>query len=284
MPFRILHASDLHFGKHYEPGVGERFVAAAHRLAPDLIAISGDLTQRAKPREFEAAAAFLEALPDVPRVVVPGNHDVPLFRPFERLRAPLALFRHHVGTPADTSLITERCCIVGIDSTDPYRAIKNGRISGRQIQYFAEAFSSAAPHLWRVLVLHHHLIPAPSFDGPGPMPKAKRLLDALTAVGVEVVLSGHLHRGYVGNSLDVYAGKRRDSGIVVIQCGTTTSRRGRGYEREKNSFNLVELDDDAISIQHLVHFSGPDDFDVVSRHTFARPGRRSPRLSDGRQP
>ena len=69
---------------------------SARQLAPDLIAISGDLTQRAREREFVQAQAFLHTLPD-PKIVVPGNHDVPLYNIVARFLAPLERYKRIVS-------------------------------------------------------------------------------------------------------------------------------------------------------------------------------------------
>ena len=71
------------------------------------------------------------------------------------------------------------------------------------------------------------------------MPKAKRALDAFTAMRVDAILGGHLHRAYIGNSLDVYSGADREHGIAIVQSGTTTSRRGRARERGKELFQCT---------------------------------------------
>jgi hypothetical protein len=85
-----------------------------------------------------------------------------------------------------------------------------------------------------------------------------------------LILGGHLHRAYIGNSLDVYPSKDRSSGIIIVQCGTTTSQRGRAREREKNSFNLIKVDDDMVRVTHYMYFHELDNFAPVSRHIFPR--------------
>src|SRR5690242_8777714 len=78
----ILHLSDLHFGRT-DPALIDPLLAAAREIAPDVVVVSGDLTQRARRAEFAAARAFLDALPS-PQIVIPGNHDVPLYDVFSR--------------------------------------------------------------------------------------------------------------------------------------------------------------------------------------------------------
>lgn len=267
---KILHLSDLHFGKHFLPSVSEVLLAQAGTLSANVIVISGDFTHRAKPREFEAARDFLHRLPPLPRIIVPGNHDVPLYRIWERLLSPHALYQHYVADKLDTSLFLENAVFVGLDSTAPYRAIKNGRLSRKQLAFCEHTFAAAPEGALRIVVMHHHLVPAPTFERTRPMPQAKRTLEALTRMQVDVVLAGHLHRAYIGHSLDVYAGENREHGIIIVQCGTTTSCRGRGLEREKNSFNLVTLSATNIIVEHYHYQERITLFEAVSQHEFKR--------------
>ena len=92
----IIHLSDLHFGRVHRPALAP-LAAAIERIKPDFIAISGDLTQRARPGQFREARAFLDALP-APYLVVPGNHDVPLYNVVQRVLKPLAKYRRIVST------------------------------------------------------------------------------------------------------------------------------------------------------------------------------------------
>src|SRR4051794_27694367 len=100
----ILHISDLHFGPPYLPKVGAALESIAPRLAPGVIVASGDFTQRAKAAQFAEARALLDRLPKVPLVVVPGNHDVPLYRVFERAMRPYAQYRKYISAELDTAL------------------------------------------------------------------------------------------------------------------------------------------------------------------------------------
>lgn len=275
----ILHISDLHFGEYFVPEVSEALLTQITTLKIDAIVISGDLTQRAKPHEFTAVRDFLQQLPDLPKVVVPGNHDVPLYRVWERLFSPYALYQRHISKQRDSVLHTEQAVIVGLDSTDPYRSIVNGRLSREQLSFCQQALQDVSDEQLRIVVMHHHLVPAPTFEQIPPMPKAKRALEMLTQLRVDMVLAGHLHRAYVGHSLDVYSGEDRDHGIVVVQCGTTTSGRGRGLEREKNSLNLIKFGDQVICVDHYHYIEEQQQFAAISRHEFLRP-HTSPTTQD----
>lgn len=272
-PTTLLHVSDLHFGPPFVPAVGEALLEIVPRLELDGIVVSGDLTQRAKSEQFEAARRFLDRLPDVPRVVVPGNHDVPLYRVFERLLAPRARYRRHVGEQFDRRVAIGRAWIVALDSTAPRRAIINGRIHRSQLAFCAEAFADAPAEAVKVVVAHHHFAPAPDYQNDQVMPKARRALDHFAELGVDLILGGHLHRSYIGNSLDVYPGTHRDRGIIIVQSGTTTSRRGRAREQEKNTFNLIRLAGEMCVVTHFMYYEERGGFAPTSRHHFPLPGR-----------
>jgi 3',5'-cyclic AMP phosphodiesterase CpdA len=269
----ILHVSDLHFGPPYQEAVGEALQRFAHRLQPELIVASGDFTQRAKPEQFAAARAFLDRLPRVPLVTTPGNHDVPLFRVAERLFHPYQHYQEHISPELDTVQRIPEAVVVALNSTAPRLATVNGRVHRWQLDFAREAFTDVPPDVFRIVVAHHHFAPPPDFEKAAAMMKAKRALDAFTDMRVDLILGGHLHRAYLGNSLDVYAGMDREHGIVIVQSGTSTSRRGRAREREKNSFNVIRIDGRLIRVTHYMYFEVADGFLPTSRHIFYRGGR-----------
>lgn len=271
---RILHISDLHFGPHFVDDVGQALLSIAPALEPDVIVISGDLTQRAKRHQFAAAQAYLAELPDVPRVIVPGNHDVPLYRVAERLIRPYGLYQEYICRELNHVVQLPEAVIVALDSTAPRRAIVNGRIYREQLAFCEAAFREAPPDAARIVVAHHHFAPAPDYLHDQTMPKAKRAIRQFIKLGVEMILGGHLHRAYIGNSLDFFPGNNEDRGIIFVQSGTTTSRRGRGREREKNSFNLIQVDPRMLEITHYIYFDEDGEFAPLSRHIYPRPGKR----------
>lgn len=271
----LVHASDIHFGKPHLPHVAEAFVEDVHEVQPDVIVVSGDLTQRAKVAEYRAAADFLDRLGrqgsgTAPVVVTLGNHDVPLYRVFERLFDPFRNYRRYISEDLDTVTSVRGMTLVALNSAAPRRAIVNGRIDNRQLEFARAAFAAAPPDDVRVLVAHHHLAPAPDYEGDAPLPRGRRILDAVKGMGVELILGGHLHRAYIGNSLDVYPGEDRDHGVVIVQSGTTTSARGRARERLKNSFNVISVADGYLDVTHRVFHPADGRFRPLSRHLFPR--------------
>lgn len=266
----VLHASDIHFGEPHLPEVARDFMAFAHELAPDVVVISGDLTQRARVGEFQEAAAFLEELPDVPVVVTPGNHDIPVYRVWERLTDPFGNYRAHISEDLDTVTRIPGMTVVALNSASPYTAIVNGRIGPDQLDFARAAFASSPQDDVKLLVTHHHLAPAPDYEGDNPLPRAREILDRLTAMGVELILGGHLHRAYIVNSLDVHPGAHRDRSVVLVHSGTTTSARGRARERLKNSLNVLRVSERYLDISHHLHHPSVSAFAPLSRHLFPR--------------
>src|SRR5262249_53743488 len=115
----ILHISDLHFGPPYLPDVGAAALRFAAELNADVIAASGDFTQRPKVWQFAAARAFLDRLPPAQLVTVPGNHDVALYRVVERLLRPFANYRRHIAPELDTITRRDDAVIVALNSAAP---------------------------------------------------------------------------------------------------------------------------------------------------------------------
>jgi hypothetical protein len=102
---------------------------------------------------------------------------------------------------------------------------------------------------------------------------AQRILRHLAENGVDLVLSGHLHRTYRANSLDLCAEHPPGRGVRIAQAGTATSARGRGAERNRNSFNLICVDRTAIRITPHLYFDDLDAFAPISQHLYPRAGR-----------
>ncbi len=266
----VLHASDIHFVEPHLPHVARVFLDFARELTPDVVVISGDLTQRAKVEEYEAAAAFLDSFGDLPVVVTPGNHDIPVYRVWERLVAPFRNYRAHISEELDTVTRIPGMTLVALNSASPYTAIVNGRIDEGQLDFARRAFEDSPEGDARVLVAHHHLAPAPDYEGDKPLPRARRILDTLAGMGVELVLGGHLHRAYIVNSLDVYPGENRDRNVVIVHSGTTTSARGRARERLKNSLNVLRVTERYLDISHHLYDDEVTAFLPLSRHLFPR--------------
>jgi 3',5'-cyclic AMP phosphodiesterase CpdA len=269
----IVHGSDIHFGKPHDSKAAEAFVRATEALGPDLLILSGDFTQRAKVREYRAAREYLGRFPAIPTIVTPGNHDVPLYRVFERIFAPFRNYRTFISRELDTVTRISGAIVVSLNTADPHRAIVNGRIRPHQLAFAREAFSEAASGDLRILVAHHHLISAPDEVRDHPLPDAASLLAHFGEMGVDLILGGHLHRGYVASSAAIHATVEGEKEILIVHSGTTTSSRGRAGETGTRSFNWILVLADRIEVTPFVLSPEAESFTPTSIRTFPRDSR-----------
>ncbi len=270
---RILHISDLHFGPPFVPAVAAALLQTIPSLAPDAIVVSGDLTQRAKRHQFEEARQFFDRMSDFPMLIVPGNHDVALWRIVERLFKPHALYCEIISPDLNPVLHVGNVVLVGLDTTAPRRSISNGRLDRHQLRLSEKAFAGVSDDKVRIVVAHHQFAPGHDRVLDVSMPGARRAIDCFVEQKVEMILGGHLHRSYIGNSLDFFPGHHRDRGVIIVQCGTTTSCRGKGRERNENTFNLIEACSQTLTVTHYLYFEEVGRFAPLSKHRFPRPGR-----------
>lgn len=274
MALTILHASDIHFGKHLDPHALEAFLRFLQELSPELLVFSGDLTQRAKRREYESARSFLAQLAPFPVVVTPGNHDVPLYRIWERVVSPHRNYRAFISDALDTVTHVPGATVVALDSTAPRRAIVNGRITDRQLLFAARAFRDAPDGDIRILVTHHNLARAPDYGPEQVLPGHRRYLEAFSGMGVELILGGHLHRAYVATSFDVFPQDPSTAPVVIVHAGTTTSKRGRIRERGENSLNVLRVSSGEIRIEAHRFRPGSQSFRATGTQVIPRQERR----------
>lgn len=263
----VLHASDLQIGKPYRPHAADALVRAVEAERPDVVVVAGDLTQRAKAREYRAAAGLLARLGERPVVVTPGNHDVPLYRVWERLVAPYRNWRRYIASELDSVLELPGAKVVALNSSAPRRAIVGGRLDASQIERARTAFAAAGPEQVRIVVVHHHFVPTDDGSGGRPLPGAQDHLEAFSRMDVDLVLGGHVHQTRVLAPGDPRTGVP----FPVVSCGTTTSRRGRGSEVDLNTFNLIRIGREDIRIVPHRFLAERERFEpvdpiVVARH------------------
>lgn len=239
----IAHLSDLHFGRIAHPGIVQALVREVNREDVDLVVFSGDLTQRARPREFEAAREMLEAI-ERPILVVPGNHDVyPWWRPIRRLLTPLRRYRTHITEDLAPHFKEDEAAVLGI-ATAFGATLKGGRVSPSDRAVLREYFEGVGSDRFKVLVLHHHLTELQSVGPHDVARQARKTFKTAVDVGVELILCGHLHVSHI-EPLTIIPGEHR---LVVASAGTATSNRWRLPTGATNFYNLVTIDQETFEI------------------------------------
>lgn len=236
----IAHISDLHFGRT-EPDVVAALTDAIVAARPDVVVVSGDLTQRAKSREFIAARRFLDTLPGA-QIVVPGNHDVPLYNVAARWLTPLTKYRRHVTDDLAPFHADKEIAVGGINTARSL-TFKNGRINARQVEHSCVRFNASGDGVTRVLVAHH---PFDAADAEDVVGRAEMAMTGFAGCRIDMILGGHLHASQIGSSAQRY--KIAGYAALLIQAGTATSSRRRG---EPNSWNLIRIDRPRVSIDRV---------------------------------
>jgi 3',5'-cyclic AMP phosphodiesterase CpdA len=237
----IAHLSDLHFGTEV-PEVAEALVADVRARAPTLVIVSGDLTQRARSAQFIAARDYLARLPQ-PQLVIPGNHDVPLYDVLRRFLSPLKRYCRFISSTLDPTFVDEEIIAVGLNTARSF-TWKNGRISVEQIAALQGRLDEGGRRV-KVVVTHHPFLPPPGDVGIDLVGRATRAMTVLDACNVDLLLAGHLHQGYAGDIRTHYPAARR--AMIAVQAGTAISRRMR--HGEANAYNLLTVERTLITIE-----------------------------------
>ena len=248
----IVHMSDLHFGR-IEKRLLQPLIDTVARIAPHLIVVSGDLTQRARKRQFEQAREFLDALP-APRLVVPGNHDVPLYNVFARMLRPLANYRRYVSSELEPYFGDDEIAVLGINSARSL-TFKNGRINREQLDRVRARLAQLPETITRIVVTHHPLDLPHGGDDDDLVGRAHLAMETFAECRIDLLLSGHLHHGEVGNTATRY--RIEGYSALVVHAGTATSTRRRG---EVNSFNVVRIDRPVVKVERWVWDAGASAF------------------------
>ncbi|WP_034694221.1 metallophosphoesterase [Acidovorax sp. NO-1] len=212
----LMHLSDLHFGAH-DPQVCTAAQRLAQRLGVEMVVVSGDLTQRATAAQFELAARFLQGLHARSTLVLPGNHDLPLFAWWMRWGRSYERFAQQFGLDQEPVRQMGPFYVVGVNTTRPWRH-ERGSLSAAQIEEVARRLAHAPPGAWRIVASHHPLVPRDTADQAHRPRRADVALQRWQAAGAQMLLSGHVHEpGLVQPS----------PGLWASRAGTAVSRRVR---------------------------------------------------------
>jgi 3',5'-cyclic-AMP phosphodiesterase len=231
----IAHVSDFHAGSQYFiPNLLSQTMEEINRINPEVVVVTGDLTNAGFRQEYKMAKTFLDMLNCENQVIIPGNHDSRNvgYIHFEEI---FGLRNNILKLPGVT--------LVGLDSSEP--DLDNGRIGRERYRWLEEHF--AITDGIKVLALHHHLLPVP---GTGRERNicydAGDMLQVLIRSGVDLVLSGHKHVPHVWRLED----------LVVATAGTASSLRLRG--KIKPCYNVITLEESRIRIYRKYPFAGQE--------------------------
>lgn len=242
---RFVHISDLHFGA-VEAGMPDHLRTAITQSGASVLAVSGDLTMRGRKTEYRQAREFLDSIP-LPRVVVPGNHDVQgAVRVWERFTSPWSNYKRLIDPNLEPVWRTPGLIMVGINSARPagwYLDWSRGRVSRRQMARLARLFGEESDDSLRVLVVHHPPAAPPHGTARHLIGRLREFTDAVKEAGVDLVLSGHFHMSYA-QALSLPGGPVPGT-CVLSSVSTATSHRLKG---EPNGFHVIEGNARAISI------------------------------------
>ena len=269
----LVHLSDLHFGR-VDPALLDPLRELVHRIAPTVVVVSGDLTQRAKSEQFEEARAWLDTLPG-PQIIVPGNHDISLYNVFRRFVLPLERYKRHITDDLDPVYMDEQLAVLGVNTA---RSLtwKDGRVNQEQVAKIRETLAGLPPEVVRVVVTHHPFDVPDGADEDDMVDRAHMAMDVFADCGVDLLMAGHLHQSHTRNTEARY--KISDYAALVVQAGTATSTRGRG---EVNSFNVIRTEPQKIEVDRYGWDAVHKQFQLLATEKFIRSGNVWNEVNEG---
>ena len=230
----LVHLSDLHFGR-IDLSLVDPLRRAVIDVKPDLIVISGDFTQRARQSQFAAAQAFVDSL-QLRTLVVPGNHDIPLYDLVERFAAPLTRYRRFISAELEPEYEDDEMIVIGVNTARAWVfPFGEGRINAQQVDRILHRLAAVPSTKMRVIVTHHPFDLPPGVHERRLLGRSAEAMARLGAANADLFLSGHLHISHVSHTVDRYEAAGHSA--LIVQAGTV-STRSRG---EQPSFNVLRM-------------------------------------------
>lgn len=267
----LIHISDLHFGRT-DPAILAPLLDFIRAAQPHVVAVSGDLTQRARTAEYEAAREFLAAIP-FPQIVVPGNHDVPLHNIFARFVRKLDRYRRYITDDLAPFFADDEIAIAGVNTA---RALtwKDGRINSRQLAILREQLGPVPNERTKIVVTHHPFDLPAGASGGRVVGRSRLAMTTLAQCSVDLLLAGHFHIADTGHTATRY--KLPEYSALIVASGTSASTRGRGAP---NSLNLIRIERPNITIERIIWQKEAAQFSTASTEHFTQHGEKWERAS-----
>lgn len=237
----ILHISDPHFGTEL-PHVAQALLQLVKLQSPDAIVISGDITQRARRKQFKAAREFIDQLESPVKLIIPGNHDISLFNPLARIFYPYANFQREFGKNLEPVFESSDLLIITLNTTRRYRHI-DGELSPSQIKRTAALLKNASTTQLRLVVTHQPICAIRLQDEDNVLKRNAEAVNAWVNAGVDLILGGHIHLPYVCALEDKFNHLPRKA--WALQAGTCISSRVR--QEAGNSVNLIRYSTNSLN-------------------------------------
>jgi 3',5'-cyclic AMP phosphodiesterase CpdA len=229
----ILQVSDTHFGTEQAP-VLDALLKLAAQHPPDLLVLSGDITQRARRSQFRAARAFVDRLPAHNVLVLPGNHDIPLFNIWARIFYPYANHQRAFGLDLEPEFESADLLVIGVNTTRPARHV-DGEVSEEQIKRVGACLRRATTRQLRVVVTHQPVHVTRTSEEKNLLHGHREAVREWAGAGADLILGGHIHLPYIRPLREFIQDLPRS--VWIVQAGTAMSTRVR-FDAP-NSVNLI---------------------------------------------
>jgi len=261
---RVLHLSDLHFGRNDRPESVEALGRLIEEARPDLVIASGDLTHRGLRSQHERASSFLRSL-ELPLLAIPGNHDIPYSFP-RRFTGPWQEFERLWET-TEPVYRSETLVVAGLNSVRPWRH-QSGRLRDEQVQRASEVFRESPASAYRIVALHHHLLGAPWRSRKKPVANRNRVLAGLVEAGADLVLAGHIHQSTVAERREFELATPRGEHAVVVSIAPGFGQPRPNRRGEARGLHIYEIGEKALRI--LTYIWREDGWGLTAVRTFPR--------------
>ena len=264
MATRVLHVSDLHFGRNEKPESVEALARLIEEIEPELVIASGDLTHRGLRREHDRAAEFLRGLA-VPLLAIPGNHDIPYTFP-KRFTQPWHEFERLWET-TEPVYRSETLVAVGLNSVRPWRH-QSGRVRPAQVEHAVRELAGAPAGALKIVTFHHQMLGAPWRSRKKPVAKRNVVLAGLVEAGADLILAGHIHQSTIAERREFEISRPGGERAVVVSIAPGFGQPRPNRRGEARGLHVYDVADEAL--RALTYIWREDGWGLTAVRTFPR--------------